>query len=416
MVRSGLMAGLFSVAALTACATGPLAPPAAPPSVAGAPPALAPRPDAPPPSSAPPQAPRTTTECPLPSPAPGAPSSPAQPGAPPARRRPPDGPLTEAERTQALDRLTDALQAKYVFPDLARKATATLRTKRNRRAYDPLATGHAFADTVTADLDQVLNDLHFRVLYRAEGIQEDELRGEPSAAERALHEAEGRYLNGGFERVERLPGNIGYIALTSFSFPARGARAAAAAMELLADTDALIIDVRHNPGGDPDLVATLCSYFFPEPVHLNDIYDRPKNATRQYWTSAAIPGRRYLDRPIYVLISRRTFSGAEEFAYDLQQLKRATLVGETTGGGANPGEVLRLSEHLAAFIPTGRAINPVSRTNWERIGVKPDLAVPADDALRLAQIEALQKVLPKISSPERKVLLEERLKQLGETR
>ncbi|EYF07732.1 interphotoreceptor retinoid-binding protein [Chondromyces apiculatus DSM 436] len=329
------------------------------------------------------------------------------------RRRPPDGPITTEERGKALERLSAVLKEKYVFPDRAQKVATALRTRRAGHAYDTLDTGHAFADAVTAHVDEVLHDGHFRVVYRAEGTREDEHRGEPTAAERARHEEEGKHLNGGFERVERLPGNIGYIAVRSFAFPGRGAQAVAAAMELVAETEALILDIRGNRGGDPDTVAALCSYFFAEPVHLNDIYDRTKNETRQYWTSAGVTGRRYLNRDVYVLTSRQSYSAAEEFAYDLQQLKRATLVGETTGGAANPGERVRLSEHLLAFVPTGRPINPVSKTNWEGTGVKPDIAVAADDALRVAQVEALKKLLARESSPERRGELEERLQALA---
>jgi retinol-binding protein 3 len=159
-------------------------------------------------------------------------------------------------------------------------------------------------------------------------------------------------------------------------------------------------------------VAALCSYFFGEATHINDIYDRPRNETRQFWTSPSVPGKRYLGKEVYVLTSKRTGSGAEEFAYDLQTQKRAVIIGEKTWGGANPGEFLRLGDHLAAFVPTGRAINPITRTNWEGTGVLPDIAVPAEDALRVAQVRLLQKRIGVIADPELKKALEERLREL----
>jgi C-terminal processing protease CtpA/Prc len=157
----------------------------------------------------------------------------------------------------------------------------------------------------------------------------------------------------------------------------------------------VIVDLRRNGGGEPSSVAHLLSHFFaPGDVrHLNDIYTRPTDATQQYWTNPSVPVR--YTGPVYVLTSKRTFSGGEEAAYDFQTQKRATLVGETTGGGANPGDFIAIAEGFGAFIPTGRAINPVTGTNWEHVGVKPDVAVPAADALRTAHAAALREALEK---------------------
>src|SRR4029079_14564144 len=182
-----------------------------------------------------------------------------------------------------------------------------------------------------------------------------------------------------------------------------GAETVVAAMNFVANTDALIVDLRRNGGGDPSMVSLISSYLFgSEPVHLNDLYFRPDDSTRQWWTLQYVPGKRYGDKkPVYVLTSNRTFSAAEEFTYNLKNLKRATIVGETTGGGAHPGGMRRIGEHFGMFIPTGRAINPISKTNWEGTGVKPDVDVPADQALKVAHIAALNVVLEKVTEPER---------------
>ena len=179
-------------------------------------------------------------------------------------------------------------------------------------------------------------------------------------------------------------GNIGYLDIRSFEPTEFVAEAYTSALRLLSGTDALIADVRQNGGGEPQSVAELISHFFAEGEtrHLNDQYTRADNATRQYLTNPAVEVRYQL--PMYVLISHDTFSGDEEFAYDLQAQKRATLVGQMTGGGANPGDDVPLGQGFLAFIPTGRAINPVTKTNWEHVGVRPDVSVPAAQAMKTA--------------------------------
>ena len=145
------------------------------------------------------------------------------------------------------------------------------------------------------------------------------------------------------------------------------------------------------------MVALICSYLFGDkPVHLNDLYWRKGDRTEEFWTKPAVAGRKYGTKDVYILTSNRTFSGAEEFSYNMKNLKRATLIGETTGGGAHPGSFVRLSEHFGAFIPSGRAISPITKTNWEGTGVEPDIKVPKEQALKTAYIMALTRSLENI--------------------
>jgi C-terminal processing protease CtpA/Prc len=165
-------------------------------------------------------------------------------------------------------------------------------------------------------------------------------------------------------------------------------------MELVSGTYALIIDLRRNGGGSPDGVVFWCSYLFPDgDVHLNDIYEAESGLTRQFWSLAYVPGERYLDRPVYVLTSHRTFSGGEDFCYTLQAQGRAEVIGETTGGGAHPTAMLPISSSVAIAVPFARSINPVTGTNWEGTGVVPDVAVPESQAYDLAYGKALRHVL-----------------------
>jgi C-terminal processing protease CtpA/Prc len=204
----------------------------------------------------------------------------------------------------------------------------------------------------------------------------------------------GRLDNFGIRQVERLDGNVGYLDVRRVAVPANAGPAIGAAMELVAGTYALIIDLRHNGGGAPEGVVFWCSYLLDErPTHLNDIFHADTGETRQFWALPYVPGTRYLDRPVFVLTSGRTFSGGEDFAYTLQALGRATVVGETTGGGAHPTRGFPISAAVHIGIPFARSVNPVTGTNWQGTGVVPDVPADAEQAYDVAYARALEKVL-----------------------
>jgi C-terminal processing protease CtpA/Prc len=204
----------------------------------------------------------------------------------------------------------------------------------------------------------------------------------------------GRLDNFGIHRVERLDGNVGYLDVRRVAVPENAGPAIAAAMELVAGSYALIIDLRRNGGGAPDGVVFWCSYLFAEePTHLNDIFRADTGETRQFWALPYVPGPRYLDRPVSVLTSERTFSGGEDFAYTLQALGRAEVIGETTGGGAHPTRMFPISARLHIAVPFARSVNPVTGTNWQGTGVVPDIAAAEAEALDVAYAKALRHVL-----------------------
>jgi hypothetical protein len=200
-------------------------------------------------------------------------------------------------------------------------------------------------------------------------------------------------LNDLFKAVSRLDGNLGYLRVDGFTDPATAADTAAAAFNFLANTEALVVDLRYNGGGNPVMVAYLESYLFDHRVHVNDIYFRSTNSTTSYYTEDQVPGKRYLGRDVYILTSRDTISGGEGFAYEMRAEKRAESVGEVTAGGANPGQIQRIDDNFGIFVPFGRVINPVTGTNWEGVGVTPDIATSADLALKVAQLAALEKLM-----------------------
>jgi len=223
---------------------------------------------------------------------------------------------------------------------------------------------------------------------RAEGAK-------PSHEEETEHRKQLERMNCGFEKVEHLSGNLGYVKFNMFAEPDVCGPTAVAAMNFLGGVDVIIFDLRENGGGDPRMVAFLSTYLFDEPTHLNDLWTRKGDITEQYWTLPYVPGKRLNGKPVFVLTSKRTFSGAEEFSYNLKNLKRATLVGETTGGGAHPVSGHRIDEHFMIGVPFARAINPISKTNWEGTGVEPDVKVSAAEALETAEKLALEKIKTK---------------------
>jgi hypothetical protein len=321
----------------------------------------------------------------------------------------PDRTIDAAERRAVIDGVIDRLKQAYVFPDTAVAMERALRARQRRGEYDRLTSARAFADSLTAHLQAVSRDRHLRVRYSFDALAIRSVDAAPDPALREQARTFGARVNYGFERVERLAGNVGYLELRGFGFEVDDMRdVAAAAFGFLGNTDALIIDVRRNGGGSPFMVAQVSSYLFgPDSVHLNSLYWRPRNRTDDFYTHRDIPGTRYgPNRPVYVLTSRNTFSGAEEFAYNLQALKRATIVGDTTGGGAHPGGMQRVTDHFGVWVPTGRAINPITKTNWERVGVRPDIAVASDEALRTAHLTALRGLRQQASDPERQQALD----------
>lgn len=296
--------------------------------------------------------------------------------------------LSIPQRREAVLGLADAIERHYVEAEAGRRIAADLRRHAERGAYRDHPDPRDLAGVLTRELQE--HDLHFRVDWHAPGDRE-QVTGGHSEEEIKQWREYSRLENYGFRRVEIMPGNIGYLDLRYFDSVAFAGGTAVAAMNLLANVDALIVDLRQNGGGEPEMVQLLVSYLLgPEPVHYNSLYWRVSDETRQYWTLPAVQGARILHAPVYVLTSARTGSAAEEFAYDLQTQKRATVIGEVTAGAANPGDVFPVKHGFSVFISTGKAVNPVTGSNWEGTGVLPDIEVPSTEALDMAQARALR--------------------------
>jgi hypothetical protein len=293
----------------------------------------------------------------------------------------------------------------YVFPDVAEEMEKLIREQHKNGEYKALTTLPEFTRQLTEDLRSISNDKHLSIRPlppRPEG------QASPSPEEeRKQYIAQAKKRNFNFKKLEILPGNVGYLKLNSFVDAGLSGKTAVAAMNFLANSQALIFDLRENGGGSPSLIQLISSYLFDEPVHLNSFYIRKTDETKQFWTQANVEGPKMTDIPVYVLTSRYTFSGAEEFTYNLKHMKRGIIVGETTGGGAHPVEFHAFASYnVGMSLPFGRAVNPITKTNWEGTGVKPDISVPSEDALLVAHMEILKKLKEDSKDDQEKVKLQ----------
>ncbi len=291
-------------------------------------------------------------------------------------------PIDAAEREKVIVDAGKLLAEFYVDTNIAEKMEAAIRKKAKSGAYDSVTDGSVFAQQLGEDLRAVSHDRHLSVGYSPVVDREEERPGPGNDADARAHMLK---ENCGFEKVEVLPHNIGYVKLNYFGDPFVCGGVAATAMAFVAHTDALIFDLRENGGGDPHMVQVVASWLFDGPTHINDLVDQHEKTTTQYWTLPYVPGDRLVKQPVYVLTSHDTFSGGEEFSYDLQTQKRAAIVGEITGGGAHPVSDHRIDDHLSIGVPYAHPVNPVTGKDWEGTGVIPEVQVPAKEALGRAQ-------------------------------
>ena len=281
------------------------------------------------------------------------------------------------EQMTVIRAAADLIDARYVDAKKAGEIATKLRKSAGR--WRAARDGDVFAKEVTAFLREISGDGHLGLSYSVEVIPEQQGEADFSASE--MERWYGPQLNHGIEKIERLRDNIMLLDLRVFPPTSMAGDVFAAAMTVVAQGDALIIDLRSN-GGGAETVNLLTGYVLEGGSPLSGAYDRPSD-TRLYATSPAwVPGRRFgSTKPVYILTSRKTFSAAEALAYDLQALKRATIVGETSGGGAHPFEYRRVHPHFAVDLPEKKSISPITGTNWQDVGVKPDVVVPAEQAL-----------------------------------
>lgn len=313
-------------------------------------------------------------------------------------------------KTEVVNKINKLMIDHYIFLDKAEKMRDFLNAQLKQGKYKDLNDVHQFARALRRDLIQISKDKHIRVVYDPAmverikaGQSQNEQEREKARKERLERD---RQRNFGFQRVELRDGNIGYLDLRFFTGQPEAFETIVAAMNFLANSNAVIIDLRNNGGGSPYTIQIISSYFLEEYTHLNSFERRSEDTFQQFWTLRGVPGKMMYDTDLYILTSRRTFSAAEEFTYNLKNLKRATIVGETTGGGAHPGGFRIITDNFLVWLPNGRAVNPITNTNWEGTGIEPHIKVDRDKALDKAHALALEKLLEKTEVESKKFSLQ----------
>ena len=293
--------------------------------------------------------------------------------------------VAQADRASVVSAVTKHLESEYVDPTVGRKAAQQLRRRFDAAALKKATTGAAFAEALTRALREETGDGHLKVEFSEAALSEDTKAADEKFSAQEMERYYGAHVNFGVQKAERLEGNVGLLELSVFPPATMGGNTVAAAMQVLAHTDALIIDLRRNGGGG-DSVSLVASYLFDDAFDdrkpLSGIYDRPSGVTQQQYTLPYVPGARFgAKKPVFILISKRTFSAAEAFTYDMQALKRATVIGEPSGGGAHPFNYRRIHSHFVLWSVTQKSVNPITGANWQGTGVQPDVVVDPKDAL-----------------------------------
>lgn len=291
---------------------------------------------------------------------------------------------------QIIDTVLSCFSNNYVYPKVAESLRDSILLKYKEGEYSQYKTTNDLIGQLSIDLRQITNDKHIGIKY-IEKTENSPSKNKHSLLSEDL--AKKRKGNFNFKKAEWLPGNVGYIRFDIFEDPEYAGNTAASVMNFVSNCDAILIDLRYNYGGEEKMVGFLASYFFSEPTLLNSRYFTNKDSLVQTWTSTYVPGKKLIDKSIYILTSRNTSSAAEAFTYILKNYNIATIVGETTKGAAHWVEYYYFSSlKIEIKLPVARPINPVTGTDWEKTGIDPDIEIEEHKAFYKAYILALEKL------------------------
>jgi C-terminal processing protease CtpA/Prc len=315
--------------------------------------------------------------------------------------------LKQTDKKAVIDSLCMLLNTYYVSAEKATQITNTLQTNFKNGSYDKLNNPNFFTDAINATMRLMSQDKHLNLAFDPEGIKA-QLKAETKVITTNESENLQKYLTQikrqsyGFKEIKMLEGNVGYLRIDDFFSPNYAAETAIAALNFLSSSEAIIFDMRYNKGGDASMIQVIISQLYKKDttIHLNSFYHRATNTTSEMFTIPNLKGNKMPEIPVYVLTSKETFSAAEALAYDLQSLKRATIIGEVTAGGANAGNTAIVTQLFTLFLPSEKTINPITKTNWEVVGVIPDVITTANNALEKAHIIALENLVKSVKNIE----------------
>lgn len=315
--------------------------------------------------------------------------------------------LPDAEKGAVIEKIKKIIDVNYVFEDKVKSVNQALDKLIQSGKYEEITKYEDFADALSEDLVEITQDKHFKIQYNPGLVKSRRARRARINQEQENEEEENdgeeeevidwnlwyaRKENFGFEKVEILDGNIGYVKFNFWQPLAWAKPTIDASMTFVSNTDALIIDLRENQGGYSPTDSYLGTYFFDgEPFEWMASYNRPSRETTRDSTFQEVGGARYLNKPIYILISEQTFSMAELFAYAMKHFGKAIIIGQPSAGAAHAIDFLEIDDNYLIQVPISYNIHPVTKTDWEGKGVIPDISTKQEEALKTAHLKALDK-------------------------
>ena len=295
----------------------------------------------------------------------------------------PEKELSRDNLFEVVQTLATTIENKYVLETEAKRISAKLMQRAREGKFDQVKSNEELATTLTRSLIEISQDRHFAVTYAPDYEAPKEDLPDPEA---------GKLHNFGIREEKRIDGNIGYLRFSGFHDPTVGFEPFVAAIQLLKNADAIILDLRENGGGSESMATIVSSCFVPPgKTQFSSMVTRGNGSTRQRWNTPYLE-QRLDEQPLFILTSQATFSAAEAVAYDLQSLKRAVIVGERTGGGAHKIEFPALVKGFRMQLPIEKAVNPITRSNWEKVGVTPDIECTESDSFHRAIVEIADKL------------------------
>ena len=308
--------------------------------------------------------------------------------------------LKDSDIYGIIDTVFKCLQVNYVFPEKVKEWELKIRQSGNISNYLKMDNLEKFINQLSSDIRKISNDKHFGMRYIEKSDVQSQHNQTSISAEDLMQRKKKNFF---FKKVEWLPCNVGYLRFDRFEDVSIAGETVSNAMNFLSRCDAIIIDLRYNPGGNENMVKFLASYFFDKPTKLNSLYFTKQDSTAQSWTQAFVPGSKLTNADVYILTGPGTASAAEAFTYDMVTYKKASVVGERTRGAAHWAEYFYYpSLHVEIKMPVARPISPITNTSWEGTGITPDIKAPEYDALQVAYLTALERMKEK-STDEREL-------------